>query len=382
MKRIDDFSLKGKKVIIRCDLNVPIKNGVILDDTRIKESLKTIKYAIRKSAKIIILSHLGRIKEKEDLEKNSLEIVSSALAKSLKHKVTFIPDTKGKNVKQAIDNMKNKDIILLENTRYEDLKGRKESTNDKKIGKYWASLGDIYINDAFAVCHRAHASSVGIAENIENKGIGFLVEKELKNLKPVLTPKRPFVLIIGGAKIKDKIPILTKLLEKADYMLIGGAMAFTFLKASGFKVGHSLVEEESLDFAREMLEKYEGKIILPIDVVLESGKTVFVNEIKDDSKALDIGSQTVKVFSMYIKEAKTIFWNGPLGLFEDEKFAVGTNKICEIISKEKIPTVVGGGDTASAVIKSGFKVGYISTGGGASLEYVAYETLPALEALK
>lgn len=382
MKKIDDFSLKGKKVIIRCDLNVPIKDGIILDDTRIKESVKTIKYAIRKGAKIIIMSHLGRIKTKEDLDKNSLEPVSKALSKALKHKVTFIKDTKGKYVNQAIDNMKNKEVILLENTRYEDLKGKKESSNDKKLGKYWANLADIYINDAFGTCHRSHASNVGISENIEEKGIGFLIEKELKNLKPVLMPKAPFVVIIGGAKIKDKINVLTKLLEKADYMLIGGAMAFTFLKASGFNVGHSLVEEDSISYAKEMLKKYEGKIILPIDAALENKKVCFINEISLDDRALDIGPQTVKVFSQYIKEAKTIFWNGPLGLFENDDFSKGTNKISEVLSMVKATTIIGGGDTASAIKKSGYKFGYVSTGGGASLEYIANETLPALEALK
>jgi len=385
MKTIEDFSLKGKKVIIRCDLNVPIKDGIILDDNRIKESVKTIKYAIRKGAKIIILSHLGRIKEESDLEKNNLEIVSKALAKALKHKVIFINKTKGKEVEEAINNMKNKDVVMLQNTRYEDLKGKKESSNDKKLGKYWANLADIYINDAFGTCHRSHASNVGISKEIEEKGIGYLVEKELANLQKAISPKKPFVTIMGGAKISDKIKIIESLASKSDYLLIGGAMAFTFLKASGFKVGKSLVDEDSLEFAKKLLEKYPDNIVLPIDAIVydENVRECFINEIKDDEIGYDIGPKTLEVFTQYLEDAKTIFWNGPVGFFEDERFENGTKKLCEIISKTKAQTIVGGGDTASAVIKFGYKEKFcISTGGGASLEYIASGSLPAIEVLK
>jgi len=385
MKTIEDFSLKGKKVIIRCDLNVPVKDGIILDDNRIKESVKTIKYAIRKGAKIIILSHLGRIKEESDLEKNNLEIVSKALAKALKHKVIFINKTKGKEVEEAINNMKNKDVVMLQNTRYEDLKGKKESSNDKKLGKYWANLADIYINDAFGTCHRSHASNVGISKEIEEKGIGYLVEKELANLQKAISPKKPFVTIMGGAKISDKIKIIESLASKSDYLLIGGAMAFTFLKASGFKVGKSLVDEDSLEFAKKLLEKYPDNIVLPIDAIVydENVRECFINEIKDDEIGYDIGPKTLEVFTQYLEDAKTIFWNGPVGFFEDERFENGTKKLCEIISKTKAQTIVGGGDTASAVIKFGYKEKFcISTGGGASLEYIASGSLPAIEVLK
>lgn len=387
MKTIEDFSLKGKKVIIRCDLNVPLKDGIILDDNRIKESIKTIKYAIRKGAKVIILSHLGRIKEDADLEKNNLEPVASALAKALKHKVTFINKTRGKAVENAINEMKNKEVIMLQNTRYEDLKGKKESSNDKKLGKYWANLADIYINDAFGTCHRKHASNVGISLEIKEKGIGYLVEKELNNLEKAVNPKCPFVVVMGGAKIGDKIKIIESLAKKADYLLIGGGMAFTFLKASGFKVGKSLVDEDSLDFASMLLEKYPDKIVLPIDSIVTDDEIVrecFINEIKEDEKGYDVGTKTIEVFTQYLEDAKTIFWNGPLGLFEDERFSCGTKKLCDIISKTKAQTIVGGGDSASAVTKFGYKdnFSHVSTGGGASLEYIASGTLPAIEVLK
>lgn len=388
MKTIEDISLKNKKVIIRCDLNVPIKDGIILDDNRIKESTKTIKYAIRKGAKVIILSHLGRIKEESDLEKNNLQPVANALSKALKHKVTFIPKTRGKEVEKTINEMKSKDVVLLQNTRYEDLKGKKESSNDKKLGKYWASLADVYINDAFATAHRAHASNVGIASNLkENSAIGYLMQKELQNLQKAITPKRPFVVIMGGAKISDKIEVIKSLAQQADYLLIGGAMAFTFLKASGFNVGKSLANKESLSFAKLLLEEYEDKIVLPIDIVVKDFERIrecFINEIKGEEIGHDIGQKTIKVFASYIKDAKTIFWNGPVGTFEEKPFDKGTERLCDIISKTKAISIVGGGDTASAIINLGYKdkFSYISTGGGASLEYIAKKTLPAIEVIE
>lgn len=386
MRTIEDIALKGKKVIIRCDLNVPIKDGIILDDNRIKESTKTIKYAIRKGAKVIILSHLGRIKDETDLIKNDLGPISKALAKALKHKVTFIPKTRGKEVEKAIKMMKNKDVILLQNTRYEDLKGKKESSNDKRLGKYWASLADVYINDAFGTAHRAHASNVGIASNLkENSVIGYLVEKELKNLEKAIKPEEPFVVIMGGAKINDKIEILKSLVGKADYLLIGGGMAFTFLKAAGFKVGKSLIDENSIEFASNLLKNYPDKIVLPIDVVVKGDKVreCFINEIKENEIGYDIGTKTIEVFTQYLNDAKTIFWNGPVGLFEEKPFDKGTEKLCQVISKTKAFSIIGGGDTASAIIKMGYKdkFSYISTGGGASLEYIAYGKLPAIEVI-
>ena len=387
-KSIKDYDLKGKKVIIRCDLNVPIKDGKITDDNRIKESLKTIKAVIRKGGKVILLSHLGRVKTKEDIEKNSLKIVSLRLSKLLKKKVLFIPETRGKKVEEAINNMQEKDVILLENTRFEDLNGSKESKNNKTLGKYWASLGDIFINDAFGTAHRKHASNYGIAKNLPN-GIGYLVEKELKFLDKAKNPKKPYVIILGGSKVSDKIGVIDNLASKADYILIGGAMAFTFLKASGFKIGKSILEKDYLDYAKEVLKKYEDKIVLPIDVITAKDKNDtkvnerFINEIKEDEIGLDIGPKTIKVFKNYLEDAKTIFWNGPVGYFELKPFSKGTKALLEIITNTKATTIIGGGDTASAAISMGYqdKITLISTGGGASLESLSGNKLPAIEVI-
>ena len=385
---IRDFDLKNKKVIIRCDLNVPLQDGVITDDNKIKESLKTIKYAMKKGAKIILLSHLGRIKSAEDKEKNTLKPVADRLSELLEKKVNFIDETSGEKVDNAVKNMKNKEIILLENTRFEDLDGKKESSNDEKLGKYWASLGDVFINDAFGTIHRSHASNVGIAKNLPN-GIGYLVEKEIKDLsKATNKPKKPYVVILGGAKVEDKIGVIESLAKKANYILIGGGMAFTFLKASGFEVGRSLVQNDSIDFCIDILDQYADKIILPIDIItsLEISETAkvesrFINEIEEDEIGLDIGPRTIKVFKQYLDDAKTIFWNGPVGYFEIEQFNRGTKELLEIITNTKATTIIGGGDTASAVINMGYqdKITHISTGGGASLEMLEGKTLPALE---
>ena len=389
-KSIRDYDLKGKKVIIRCDLNVPIKDGKITDDNRIKESLITIKDVIMKSGKVILLSHLGRVKTKEDKDKNSLQIVSERLSELLQRKVLFIPETRGKKVEEAISKMKNREVILLENTRFEDLKGSKESKNDRSLGKYCASLGDIFINDAFGTAHRKHASNYGIAKNLPS-GIGYLVEKELKFLdKAINNPKKPYVVILGGSKVSDKIGVIDNLASKANYILIGGAMAFTFLKAAGFNIGKSILEKDYLDYASDVLTKYEDKIVLPIDIVAsedisDNSRTNirFINEIEDTEMGLDIGPKTVKVFKQYLEDAKTIVWNGPVGYFELKPFEKGTKKLLEIISNTKATTIVGGGDTASAAINFGYqdKISHISTGGGASLESLSGNKLPAIEVI-
>ena len=269
MKKIENVNLEGKKVIIRVDYNVPLDDNLnIVDDNRIKESLKTINYCLDKNCKIILLSHLGKIKKEEDKAKKSLKVVAKRLSELIGKEVKFIPATRGPLVDEAVLKMQPKDIIMLENTRFEDLDGKKESGNDSELAKYWASLGDIFINDAFGTSHRSHASNVGIASNIKESCIGFLIEKELDNLLPIINnPEKPFVVILGGAKISDKIGTIKNLISKADYILVGGAMAYTFLKAKGEKVGNSLIDSESLDFAKEMLEKSK-KIILPIDHVL------------------------------------------------------------------------------------------------------------------
>ena len=389
MKTIRDFELNNKKVIIRVDFNVPMKDGVITDDTRIKESLETINYAIDKGAKVILLSHLGRVKEESDLEKNNLYPVAVRLSKLLNKKVLFSNHTRGKILEDRINNMNNGEVLLIQNTRYEDLVGKKESSNDQELGKYWASLGDIYINDAFGTSHRAHASNVGIASNLPS-GIGFLIEKELNAFNKVLTnPDKPLTVILGGAKVKDKIGVIKNLVNVADYILIGGGMAYTFLKATGINIGKSLLDEESIDFCKEMLEKHKDKIILPIDSVNatdinESGRTCFINEIKDNEMGLDIGYNTVKLFKTYLENSKTIIWNGPVGMFEQEEFNKGTIGICEILKNLDAIKIIGGGDTASAIINLGYKdyMTHISTGGGASLELLEGKKLPGIEVIE
>lgn len=385
MKTIRDFDLEGKKVIIRVDFNVPIKNGIITDDNRIKESLETINYAISHNAKVILLSHLGRVKNEEDLEKNNLLPVSVRLSELLNKNVIFINNTRGEELENAINNLNNGDILLIQNTRYEDLSGKKESSNDLELGKYWASLGDIFINDAFGTAHRAHASNVGIATHLPS-GIGFLIEKELNNILPVIEePIHPFTVILGGAKVSDKIGVIENLIDKADYLLIGGGMAYTFLKAKGLEIGKSLLEEERLEYCRELLNK-TNKIILPIDHItsksLESDEASIKETLEDNDIALDIGPKTIELFKDYITRSKTIIWNGPVGMFERSIYANGTKGLCEAFDKNMI-VIVGGGDTASAVINLGYsdKVSHISTGGGASLELLEGKELPGISVI-
>ncbi len=388
MKKIEELNLDGKKVIIRVDYNVPLdENGEIVDDNRIVESLKTIKYCLERNCKLILLSHLGKVKTEDDLKKKSLKVVSERLSELLGMNVKFIPKTRGKEIEDAISNMNEKDIIMLENTRFEDLDGKKESGNDPELGKYWASLGDVFINDAFGTCHRSHASNVGIASNMEEKALGFLIQKEVDNLQLVIdNPKKPFVVILGGAKISDKIETIKNLSLKADYILVGGAMAYTFLKAKGMNVGKSLIDEESLDFAKEMLEKTD-KIILPIDSIVSKDMVIDNYEVKEtldsDDIGLDIGPKTIKLFESYIEKSKTLFWNGPMGYYEKEIYQTGTKELCDFISKQDIISVVGGGDTASCVINMGYKdkFTHVSTGGGASLELLEGKELPGISCM-
>lgn len=384
-KTIRDYNLNNKRVIIRVDFNVPIKDGKILDDTRIKESLPTIEYALKNNAKVILMSHLGRVKTLDDKVSNSLKLVSVRLSELLNKNVLFIEETKGKYLEESISNMRPGDVVLIENTRFEDLNGSLESNCDEALSKYWAKLGDIFINDAFGTSHRSHASNVGIASNIEN-GIGFLVEKEINVLGNTLeNPKRPFTVILGGAKVKDKIKVIEKLASIADNILIGGAMAFTFLKSEGLSVGSSLIDEESIEFASKLMKKHGDKIILPIDVVVsksleEKGHEIFISDIKNDDIGFDIGTKTVEVFSEYLNSSKTVLWNGTLGYTENPEFQNGTKQICEILKNLDCVKIVGGGDTASAVINLGYKdyMTHISTGGGASLEFMEGKQLPGI----
>ena len=388
MKRtIRDLELEGKKVIIRVDFNVPIKNGVITDDNRIKEALPTINYAVENAAKVILMSHLGRVEKEEDKEKNSLLIVAKHLSKLLSKEVIFSENTVGHELEKTINNMKEKDVLLIENTRFEDIDNKKESKNNDILGKYWASLGDVYINDAFGTAHRAHASNVGIASNLPN-AVGFLIEKELNCLEQTMkNPKRPFTVILGGAKVSDKIGVLENLVNKADYILIGGAMAFTFLKSEGFEIGSSLLDEDSIDFCKKILKEHKDKIILPVDVKtglsIEEGTTIktrLINEIKKDEIGLDIGEKTIKLFTNYIDQSNTIIWNGPVGMFELKDFVSGTMGLFEALKRANKTTIIGGGDTAAAAIRMGYKdtFTHISTGGGAALELLEGKNLPGI----
>ncbi len=390
-KTLEDLQVSGKKVLVRVDFNVPIIDGVITDDNRILQALPTINYLLEENAKVILFSHLGRIKKPEDLEKNSLAVVAKKLSEMLGKEVNFVPVTRGPELEAAVNNMKESEIVMFENTRFEDLDGKKESKNDPELGAYWASLGDVFVNDAFGTAHRAHASNVGIATHLESAA-GYLVEKELKYIgDTVENPNRPFVAILGGAKVSDKIDVIENLLEKADKILIGGGMAYTFMKSQGHNIGTSICEDDKLDLAASILEKANGKIVLPVDVVVtkefsaeaEARVTTYKN-LQDDEMGLDIGPKTIKMFKKELKGAKTVVWNGPMGVFEFEKFAVGTKAVCEALAGLKdARTIIGGGDSAAAAIQMGFreKFTHISTGGGASLQFLEGKPLPGIDAL-
>jgi len=388
-KNIRDFELTNKRVLIRCDFNVPMKNGEITDDNRIVTSLPTIKYALENNAKVILFSHLGRVKEEEDLEKNNLQPVATRLSELLNKLVTFVPVTRGEQLENTIRNMNNGDIVLVQNTRYEDLDGKKESKNDPELAAYWASLGDIFINDAFGTLHRAHASNSGLASNLPS-GIGFLVEKELIELSRLDNPEKPFVLILGGSKVADKIGVIENLVTKADYILIGGGMAFTFLKAKGMNVAKSVVDEENLEFAKKMVEMYPNKIILPMDVNAftefnndANNRYVDIHSLNENEMGLDIGPQTIEHFITILKNAKIVFWNGPLGVYEFAKCTEGSRKILEALVTNNISTILGGGDIVAAATDLGYKekVTHASTGGGATLEYMEGKELPGLTSI-
>ena len=392
MKKITDLDVGNKKVLIRCDFNVPLKDGKIIDDTRIREALKTISYCLEQNAKVILFSHLGRIKEEADLEKNNLQIVASRLSELLNKKVTFIAETRGQNLEKAIENMQNGDVILVQNTRYEDLNGKKESSNDIELGKYWASLGDVFINDAFGTIHRAHASNVGIATNMQNRSaFGFLIEKELNALSSLDNPEHPFIVILGGAKVSDKIGVIENLVTKSDKILIGGGMAFTFLKAQGIEIGKSLLDADNLAFCEKMLKEHGDKIILPIDTAVsqtysndEDYRLKDITQIAETEMGLDIGPKTVELFESYLKDAKIAVWNGPLGVYEFDKYKQSTNDLLNYLVTNNIKVILGGGDIVAAASNAGLKdkVYHASTGGGATLEYLEGKTLPGIEAIK
>lgn len=394
-KTVSDLDVAGKKVIVRVDFNVPLVDGNISDDNRIKGALPTIKYLVDNNAQVILMSHLGKVNHKDpekteaDKAKNNMAPVAKRLQELMPDtKVTFVDVTRGNKLEDTISEMKDGEIVLMQNTRYEV----GESKNDENLAKYWASLGDLFVSDAFGSVHRAHASTVGIANELPS-ALGFLVEKEVKFLDEAINnPKRPLVAILGGAKVSDKINVIENLLEVADTVIVGGGMAYTFYKAQGKEIGTSLLEEDRIDVAKAIMEKAGDKLVLPIDVVVAdrfapdaNTKVVSIDEMPSDMMGLDIGPETIELFKKTLAGAKTVVWNGPMGVFEFEKFANGTLAVCETMtSLPDALTVIGGGDSAAAAIQLGFKdkITHISTGGGASLEFMEGKELPGIAVIE
>ena len=392
-KTIKDLSVKGKTVLVRVDFNVPMQSGRITDDKRIVAALETIQYLIDHQAKVVLFSHLGKIKQAEDIENpdRDLQPVAKRLAELLDQEVTFCPQTRGSELESAIQSLKEGEVVLVQNTRFEDLDGKKESKNDEELGKYWASLGDLFVNDAFGTAHRAHASNVGIAQHLES-AIGFLMEKEVQFLgEAVDQPKRPFVAILGGAKVSDKIKVIENLIQKADKIIIGGGMAYTFFKAQGWEIGQSICEDDRLAIAKEILEQAGDKLVLPVDTVVAKEfsneadhHVVPSNQIPAEEMGMDIGPKSIELFTETLQDAATVVWNGPMGVFEMANFAKGTVGLCRAIAQlQDATTIVGGGDSAAAVSQLGFEdqFTHISTGGGASLTYLEGSELPGLVAI-
>ena len=391
---VKDVDLKGKKVLVRVDFNVPVKDGVITNDNSITAALPTIKYILEQGGRAILFSHLGRVKEEADKEGKSLAPVAADLAAKLGQDVKFIPGvTRGAELEAAVNALEDGQVLLVENTRFEDVDGKKESKNDPELGKYWASLGDgIFVNDAFGTAHRAHASNVGISANVDKAVAGFLLENEIAYIKEAVeTPERPFVAILGGSKVSDKIGVIENLLAKADKVLIGGGMTYTFYKAQGIEIGNSLVEEDKLDVAKALLEKSNGKLILPVDSK-EANAFADYTEVKDTEGeavdpgflGLDIGPKSIAEFDKALTGAKTVVWNGPMGVFENPDFQAGTIGVMDAIVKQPgVKSIIGGGDSAAAAINLGRadKFSWISTGGGASMELLEGKELPGLAAL-
>ncbi|BDE08519.1 phosphoglycerate kinase [Lactococcus cremoris] len=390
---VKDVELKGKKVLVRVDFNVPIKDGVITNDNRITAALPTIKYILEQGGRAVLFSHLGRVKEEADKAGKSLAPVAKALSEKLGQDVVFPGTTRGAELEAAINELKDGEILLVENTRFEDIDGKKESKNDPELGKYWASLGDgIFVNDAFGTAHRAHASNVGISANVDKAVAGFLLENEIAYIQEAVeAPERPFVAILGGSKVSDKIGVIENLLSKADKVIIGGGMAYTFLKAQGHEIGTSLVEDDKLDLAKELLEKAAGKLILPLDHKVANAFAGYteVKETADQNipagfMGLDVASKTIADYNTQLEGAKTVVWNGPVGVFENPDFQAGTVGLMEAIVKQPgVKSIIGGGDSAAAAINLGYadKFSWISTGGGASMELLEGKVLPGLAAL-
>lgn len=388
-KTIEDVNVSGKKVLVRCDFNVPLQNGKITDENRLVGALPTIEYLIKNNARVILCSHLGKPKG-EAKKELSLAPVAKRLSELLNKEVKFAADDNvvGEKAKSAVESMQDSEVVLLENTRY-----RKEETkNEENFSKELASLADIFVNDAFGTAHRAHCSTVGVTEFVKESVCGYLIQKELKFLgEAVENPKRPLLAILGGAKVSDKLDVINNLLEKVDTLIIGGGMAYTFLKAQGYEIGKSLLEEDKIDYVKEMMKKAESKgvkLLLPEDFRAtekfeDVEAQIFDKEIPKDLMSLDIGPKSQEIFANEAKNAKTVVWNGPMGVFEFKNFACGTKAVAEALAETDAVTIIGGGDSAAAVNQMGFgdKMTHISTGGGASLEFLEGKKLPGIEAL-
>lgn len=394
-KSVDDIQVKGLRVLCRCDFNVPLKDGKITDENRLVAALPTIKKLIADGGKVILCSHLGKVKTEEDKKTKTLAPVAARLSELLGQEVKFAadPEVVGPNAKAAVEAMKDGDVILLENTRFRP----EETKNGEAFSKDLASLCDVFVNDAFGTAHRAHCSNVGVAELVDTAVVGYLMQKEIDFLgNAVNSPERPFVAILGGAKVADKLNVISNLLEKCDTLIIGGGMAFTFLKAKGYEVGNSLVDDTKIDYCKEMMEKAEKlgkKLLLPIDTTVAASfpdpidaeievEVVPSNAIPADKEGLDIGTKTAELYADAVKSAKTVVWNGPMGVFENPILAAGTIAVAKSLAETDATTIIGGGDSAAAVNQLGFgdKMTHISTGGGASLEFLEGKVLPGVAA--
>ena len=383
-KTIKDYEYQGKKVLLRCDLNVPIENGIITDDTRIKESLNTINYLIREGAKVIILSHLGKVKTEEDKKNNTLYPVYLKLKELLNVNVYFSKQTRGIEIEDQVSDLQEGEVLLVENTRFEDIDGKKESSCDEELSKYWASLGDIYINDAYGTSHRTHASNVGISKLLPN-GVGFLIEKEITKLDEIMNEDtHPFIVVMGGKKISDKTLVIENLVDKCDKILIGGGMCFTFLKALNINTGLSIVDDDNLEFCRKMLSKHSDKIILPLDIVTNNNDIKNIENLDNDDIGYDIGPKTIELFINILKNAKRVVINGPMGVFEETDFSKGTDAIYKCLKENNVKTLIGGGDSAASVNLLGYDKTFFhtSTGGGATLDYLSGKTLPGIDVIE
>lgn len=377
MESIKRADVKGKRVIVRVDYNVPIEDGEIVDDTRIIGSLKTINYLLSKGAKVILLSHLGRVSNDDDKKKLTLEPIAKHLSTLVQTGVYFVPVTRGDILETTVSSMKEGEIVLVENTRFEDYPKALESSCDETLSKYWAGLGEIFVLDAFGSAHRCHASTYGISKFLPSYS-GLLVDDEMEMLKKALHQRK--TLILGGGKVDDKIGVIDNLINTSDLILLGGAMCFTFLHALGHKVGKSIVSEEKIDYAKSLLEEHSSKIILPVDFVTQNG-LVDLDNMTDDDIGYDIGPETIKKYKELLIDSKLVLWNGPLGMYEDDKYQDGTRKVMEFLYNQSIPTILAGGDITGASKKFGLQFRYVSTGGGSTLEYLEGKRFKTLERL-